>query len=598
MNTFFQKIVHIFNHKLFLSLVIIACVYTQATQSDRYFGWSNPKNTLSEHDLVINSDGSGYYVYLPQWFIYSESPNFSFLLNVCKSHHTNKFIAGIGRNNDTGNSTSKYSIGTAVCISPFFLLNHGVQKMVYGKGDGYSKSYQFSIALAALFYSLLGLIGLVYLLKRFSLTNFSISLLICFVALGTSENFYASHNPAFSHVYSFCVITWLLYFTKLFGDTRKTILLIWISFLLGIVFLLRPTNVLILLFLPFMFPSVKSFIKEVKLLFSQSKLVVILSVLTLFTIVFSQLYSNYLQFGKWSLNTYSTEHFDFLFHPKWFEVLFGYEKGYFMYSPLLFLLFPAYFIAFKKNHYLFLGWLLVFLIFLYLTSSWWCWWYGGGLGMRPFVDITSFIILPIALFYHQISNWLKLSSVAFAFCGIYMYQIYQIQFKKNILHYDLMTKEKYWSIFMKTDDRYAWMSHFDEQVIDEKLIKSKKTISFSPIFSVLTYENQSPRITYITDSLWGTSKVGIRFKGEMLLTDQQSNPSFYLEFFDEGKSIKTVDQYIGNRIDELKVYYPFSKDYIGDFKYNEFDSVRVTLTKGIPITKIKQIQCTFYSLID
>ena len=118
-----------------------------------------------------------------------------------------------------------------------------------------------------------------------------------------------------------------------------------------------------------MFPSVKSFIKEVKLLFSQSKLVVILSVLTLFTIVFSQLYSNYLQFGKWSLNTYSTEHFDFLFHPKWFEVLFGYEKGYFMYSPLLFLLFPAYFIAFKKNHYLFLGWLLVFLIFLYLTSS-------------------------------------------------------------------------------------------------------------------------------------------------------------------------------------------------------------------------------------
>ena len=580
------------NHKYFLVVIVLACFYTQITQSDRYFGWTNPENTLPEHTLTIDSDGSGYYAYLPQWFIYTDSPHFSFIPEICEKYKTDKFASGLHISGDEG--TSKYFIGTPICISPFFFINHFINKLKGANSDGYSKDFQLSVSIAAFFYSLLGIIGLIKLLKLFDFSNSIIALMVVFTAIGTSVNFYASFNPAFSHIYSFCAITWFLYFSKKWVSTSHSKYVIYLGFLLGFIFLIRPTNIFIVIVLPFLFNNFLEFKDVVIELVKGEKSKILTAIFLFLCLVFLQVYNVHSQIGKWTLNTYSDEHFDFLLSPKWVEVLFGYGKGFFVYNPILILLLPAIVWGLIRRTYLTIGFLLFFIVITYLTSSWWCWWYGGGLGMRPFVDFTSLFILIIALFYNSIHFVVKTFVLLYAVCMIYFYQILQIQFNKNILHYDLMTKEKFWSIFLKTDNRFCWMSHFEEYHIHGN--HPTVEIKVKPELYEMTFESVDPIITFKPNLNWANSKLGVKVEGELLLTNPESNPCFVQYLYKEGKVIKQIDQFIGNRIDGLHEFYSFSKDYIDTIRYKEIDSIHFILTKGYPNTKVKDLKCTFYSL--
>ena len=311
------SIIKIFlNHTYFLAVIVLACFYTQITESERYYGWTNSENTVPEHTLTIDSDGSGYYAYLPQWFIYSDSPHFSFLTKICKKYKTDKFTSGLHISGDQG--TSKYFTGTPICISPFFLMNHFLNKLKGVNSDGYSKDFQLSVSIAALFYSLLGIIGLIKLLKLFNLSNSIIALMVVFTSVGTSVNFYASFNPAFSHIYSFCAITWFLYYSKKWGSTSKSKYVIYLGFLLGLIFLIRPTNIFIVLIIPFLFNNYLGFKIALIELVKNNKSKILTAIFLFLGLVFLQVYNVYSQIGQWTLNTYSNEHFDYLLSPKWF----------------------------------------------------------------------------------------------------------------------------------------------------------------------------------------------------------------------------------------------------------------------------------------
>ena len=93
MNSIYTSIFKYLNHKVFLIVIILICLYTQGRQSDKYFGWSNPKNTTTEHLATIHSDGSGYYAYLPQWFIYRDSLHFNFIEKIYQKYKKNNFIS-------------------------------------------------------------------------------------------------------------------------------------------------------------------------------------------------------------------------------------------------------------------------------------------------------------------------------------------------------------------------------------------------------------------------------------------------------------------------------------------------------------------------
>lgn len=596
----------VLNHKLFLSFVILVCIYTMGRQSDKYFGWTNPKNTLSENLLSITSDGAGYYAYLPQWYIYPEKKEFSFIENITTKYNTYSFVSGISYDFQKHKGTDKYYIGTSICMTPFFLINHAIQKKSSQDADGYSKSYQCTVSISTLFYWLLGILGLIVLLKRFKISNFSISIVILIISLGTNLNYYTVYLPSFSHTYSFCAITWFLYFSKHWVDTQKSKSLIYLSLLLGLIFIIRPTNILVVLFIPFLFKNWKAFYLEL-LTFREKKTYFIISIIVFFIPVLLQIFNIHSQIGKWTLNTYTNEHFDYLTNPKMREVLFGYRKGFFTYAPIMFLLIPSLWFLRKKGNYFVFGWISVFLLFIYLTSSWWCWWYGGGLGMRTFIDFLSFLIIPIALLLKYISDWLKIFILAFITTTIWIYQIFQIQFKMNIIHYDVMTKETFWHIFLKTDKRMSWVLHFKEYKINEHEILDCRKINLLPNFDWVENEKSSekivlkstipdPRYIFIPDPKWDNTTFGIQLKGQMMISDPVSNPSLIINIYNQGKISDNKEIFIGNQLDHLKEYLDFKREYKANINYQSIDSVEIIMTKGAPKTGIQNISCIFFSL--
>lgn len=89
---------------------------------------------------IISSDGLGYYDYLPSLFL---TDDFS------TKKVDESFIIPLNE----AQAYNKYFSGTALMMSPFFMIGHLSAKIFDYKQDGYSKPYQNSIALGAFFLS-------------------------------------------------------------------------------------------------------------------------------------------------------------------------------------------------------------------------------------------------------------------------------------------------------------------------------------------------------------------------------------------------------------------------------------------------------------
>jgi hypothetical protein len=576
-------------------------LYIQGAQSDRYFGWNNPKRTVIEHTKSIVSDGSGYYAYLPAWFIYDDI-HFNFLDSIHKKYETNNFIQGIGYNSEKQVKTDKYYIGTALMTAPFFLINHGINLKLYGEGDGYSKSYQFTVSIAALFYWLLGIIGLIKVLRLFQINNSTILWTLGFLTFGTFGNYYTVYNPSFSHVFSFCVITWFFYFCKKWASTDRHYYLIHLSILLGLIFLLRPTNAVIGLIIPFFFVDWKAFATTFKALLTKHYLILFAAILIFSGAIFSQIYTIYCQIGEWKLNTYNEEGFDFLLDPQIFNVLFSYRKGLFTYSPILILIIPGIYFLFRKNRYFAWGWLLVSSIILYITASWWCWYYGGGLGMRPYFDLFVMLAIPMALFIQATRSFKRLLLLAVSGLLIYYYQTVQVQMNQNILHYSEMDKASYWKIFMKTDARFNWMLHLKEDQLPEKKGILQQDLFFNgkenrfdalrPIhFNTPFSFSNGPiaPVMFRLDSV-DRSPFVIQVKGDITIDNPTSNAVFVAFYYQDTNIVYKGDVFIGNKIDHLNQFTHFDQGFYPSIEFSEIDSVRLEFFLGNGTTRLKDLE--------
>jgi hypothetical protein len=68
-----------------------------------------------------------------------------------------------------------------------------------------------------------------------------------------------------------------------------------------------------------------------------------------------------------------------------------------------------------------------------VTASWWCWWYGGGLGMRPYVEYLVLFVLPIAFLWQYAHLFFKVILIIFSLGSLLLYQLHHAAYKPNIL---------------------------------------------------------------------------------------------------------------------------------------------------------------------
>ena len=312
---------------------------------------------------IIVSDGKGYYSYLPAVFIYQDL-NFSFADKI-EAEYFNENTSYEYRVYHGENRTNKYYAGTALAISPFFLIAHGWSMLFDYPADGFSKLYAIANNFAAIAYLLLGLFFIQKLLDKLKFKKWIITLLIFGFTFGTNLFYYVLIEPCMSHVYSFAFISMLLYLLYRYFENANTKTLKLIGFCLGIILLIRPINALALFSIPFIAGDWKRLKKGV--LFALQPLQIISAIFPLLLMLSIQLIIYKIQTGSFFIDTYSIEHFNWN-DSHFFDILFSYKKGLFVYTPLCFIALLGFIPLFKEKRFQFFS-LLSFLVLLTYVFS-------------------------------------------------------------------------------------------------------------------------------------------------------------------------------------------------------------------------------------
>ncbi|MCX6251528.1 MAG: hypothetical protein NTX61_12340 [Bacteroidetes bacterium] len=399
-------------------------------------------------DRVINSDGKGYYGYLPAIFIYHDL-QFNFIDQYeDKYYPPDKLVFKEFRVKAYGGNVDKCFAGLAIVWLPFFLAGHLLSYIIGYETDGYSIMYQYSIAVAALFYLWLGLFVLFRLLQKFKATGKQAAFVILLIAFGTNLPYFTIIEGSMSHVYSFALINCFLYSLYCLVERGNRCWFVLSAFLLAVIILIRPTNGLVILLIPFFSGGWKKINETVNLLLK--KPIYLLSGTVLFLLVMAvQVTIWYIQTGHLIVYSYGDESFNFR-HPQFFPILFSYNRGWFVYTPAVFVSLAG-FMGLYREFKLRTIWILFFLlVFIYVSSTWWMWYYASKCGQRVFIDIYAIVGLLILFTLKSIKGSYFRYGVISLFLlltGLNIVQFYQ--HVKWVFPATYITSEIYWDSFCK-----------------------------------------------------------------------------------------------------------------------------------------------------
>jgi hypothetical protein len=352
-------------------------------------------------------------------------------------------------NKDTGRSYSKMSMGLAMVYTPFTAFAHYVLVPVTDANpDGYSPPYKMGLLMSALLFFLIGLWHLrKVLLEHFSETITALTLIV--IAFGTNLSWYITSEATMSHAYSFALI---IYFYRLlqkwFSNPR-----IGLTMLTGLVFgllvLIRPTNLMFIV----LFFATSDFRERILFLLKNYGKILLMMAMFLLVWVPQFAFWKYVS-GNWFFYTYSNESF-FWNNPQIINSIISFRKGWLVYTPLMALAFIGLPFLWKQSRPLFWQVVSVLAILIYINSSWWCWWFGGSFGNRAYIDGYGIFALSIAAFFkymaerkNKVMSYAGVLLIA-AFVCLNLFQTWQ--YRMGLMHYDSMTRESYFSNFLKTN---------------------------------------------------------------------------------------------------------------------------------------------------
>lgn len=398
---------------------------------------------------MIMSDGKGYYAWLPAIFIYHDL-HFHFFDQIEKEKYFSQNHYYDYRMTIDDKVINKYYAGTALAMLPFFGIGHLMSAITGEPLDGYSSPYTSVINLAAICYLTFGLLFLSKLLKTYQIRQNYRTLILFAIVFGTNVFYYTVVEFAMSHVYSFAFATTFLYFSRQYFLRHTASDLLIAGFMLGMITLIRPVNVIILLVVPFLAGSWNIFqngVKEVRHHWAGF----CFSVLLFVTVLSVQAIIYRIQTGHPWIYSYGQEKFYFN-HPHILAILFSYKKGLFLYTPLLFISLAGLYFLWKQNRFSAL-WLFGFLFLLtYVLSSWWMWYYGGSFSSRVFIEYFGLFAVMLGVTLERLTKktprkiYITLIVLLTIFCQIQTYQ-----YRYYFIHWSEMSKEKYWEVFMRVD---------------------------------------------------------------------------------------------------------------------------------------------------
>jgi hypothetical protein len=356
----------------------------------------------------LRSDALGYYAYLPAALLDHD------LTMQTRMQLLGEPVPGTYHVPETGQLLNKYPIGVALLTLPFFVVGH-VLSIVFGQPlDGHAPLYQMVAGLAGPVYAVLGLVLLERLLRREVPHWIALVTLVCILP-GTNLYNYATLDASYSHAFSFFLITLLLYLVPLWYERPTLARTCGLALVCGLIVLVRNTNGIAWLFVPLYGVTTWAAAGErLRWLWHRRGRVLLAAGLVLLLLL-PQLFYWHAMSGRWLLNAYGSEGLHYWRKPQIWGVLFGIQRGLFVWSPVLLLSLPGLWLMLQRRHPLIVPLLLVLLLVLYITASWHDQSYGAAYGPRVLVDWLALLALPLALWLASLRGRV-LRGAALALC--------------------------------------------------------------------------------------------------------------------------------------------------------------------------------------
>lgn len=407
---------------------------------------------------------TAYYGYLPAIFIWDE-------IKITSYPPTPVPPEFIWMNSNTsGVYYFKMSGGVAMLLLPFFLIGHMLANLLNYPVDGFSTPYTLMVWLAAIFYTFLALLVLrKLLLKHFSDTTTAITLTL--LGAGTNLYHYVTGEAAMAHVYAFFTLSIALGSFVRWTERKEFIWLCLSGVFCGWTTLIRPTDIILCAAIPmyglFTFFTPEEYWQHIKHYPAHW-------VAGIFGFILAWLPQMiYWKYVTGSLLYYSYNDESFFFsNSHVIDGLISFRKGWLIYTPVMILALTGIPILFKKQHPLSWPIFLTIPAFIFITFSWWCWWYGGSMGQRPMIDAYPLLAFALAASVECMINlrWVKFFSMPLI-AGLIYLNIYQsMQYRKGILHYDSMTFDVYKEIFLKME----YPRNYDQMILHPDYDNAKK----------------------------------------------------------------------------------------------------------------------------
>ena len=361
-------------------------------------------------------DVISYYAYLPALCIEGDL-TLSFVEDLKRSdvqEHCHRYWPETTPN---GHKVIKTTMGVALMMAPFFGVAHVLAPGLGYPADGFSRPYQFAVALAGFFWGSLGLWVLRSWLRAFW-GAWTVAIALLLLVGATNLGNYLVYEPAMSHSFSFFWMSMLMWCTHR-AFSSPTIARPWflgLSLAYGMLVLIRPTMLMAGL-LPLFYGGWPGLVAKIRKLSTQTMFLLLAFLVFMAPLLLQALYWKYVT-GQWIFYSYQGERF-FWKDPRILEYLLSYRKGWLLYNPIMLTVVLGWFWAVLR----FLGLtksgsldpepyplatavVMLLPLVIYVYASWWSWWFGGSLGGRAMVEWYPALVSAGIAVIQALMGWL------------------------------------------------------------------------------------------------------------------------------------------------------------------------------------------------
>lgn len=367
-------------------------------------------------------------------------------------------------------NVSKVNVGMAFTYLPGTLIGYFISKITNTNHEyGMNKYYQCSLHAFVFIYMLIGLYYTRLILLRF-LNEMIIAIVLALLFFATNIHYYTIVETLFPHIPSFALLAMLIYYTFKWIEYPKYKHAIIVGLVYGLMIIIRPFNIILIL-IPLIYFLTNQTVKYKLAFIRENILQVLILSLCVLIVLSPQLIYWYQLTGKLLYYSYTGEKF-FWNQPLIRHTLFSFRKGWLIYTPIMIFAIIGFYSLFKENKKFFFSFLIPSLLFVFIISCWWAWWFGGSFGLRPMIDIYVLFALPLGLFIKKIIDlkiYFSLPIGAMIVFFTFLNLVQTRQSRIGIIHYDSMTFIAYQKSFLKNKIPENYSSYLAAPNYDEAL---------------------------------------------------------------------------------------------------------------------------------